>query len=55
MELRRSGHVVRVAPGRSALSAVREWLPRLPYSCERPDSMLLCASRCRGSRLVLDL
>ncbi|WP_267245541.1 PDR/VanB family oxidoreductase [Streptomyces sp. PR69] len=84
VELRRSGHTVRIAPGQSVLSAVRERLPHVPYSCEqgfcgtcrqrvvetdgeidhrdelltdaeRKDSMLLCVSRCRGSRLVLDL
>lgn len=82
VELRRSGDTVRVEAGQSVLSAVRERLPYVSYSCEqgfcgtcqqrvlegeidhrdelltdgeRADSMLLCVSRCRGDRLVLDL
>ncbi|MEE1928621.1 PDR/VanB family oxidoreductase [Streptomyces sp. TRM 70351] len=36
VELRRSGHVVRVGPGVSVLAAIREQaLPALPYSCEQ--------------------
>ncbi|WP_392676133.1 PDR/VanB family oxidoreductase [Streptomyces sp. LN785] len=82
VELRRTGRTVPVAAGRSVLSAVREELPHVSYSCEqgfcgtcqqrvlegeidhrdelltdaeREDSMLICVSRCRGERLVLDL
>ncbi|MFF9317536.1 PDR/VanB family oxidoreductase [Streptomyces sp. NPDC014735] len=82
VELRRSGRTVHVAADRSLLSAVREELPHVSYSCEqgfcgtcrqsvlegevdhrdelltdseRDDSMLICVSRCRGGRLVLDL
>ncbi|MFG2993920.1 PDR/VanB family oxidoreductase [Streptomyces sp. NPDC048257] len=82
VELSRSGRVVEVAAGESALAAVRRELPDIPYSCEqgfcgtcqhrvltgavdhrdelltdreRADSMLLCVSRAKGDRLVLDL
>ncbi|WP_320775415.1 PDR/VanB family oxidoreductase [Streptomyces sp. CRN 30] len=82
VELRRSGHVLTVGPDTSVLAAVREELPRTPYSCEqgwcgtcqqrvlegaidhrdelltdaeRGDSMLICVSRARGERLVLDM
>ncbi|MCM2391043.1 PDR/VanB family oxidoreductase [Streptomyces albipurpureus] len=82
IELRRSGRTVTVAPGQSALAAIRAELPNVPYSCqqgfcgtcrqrvlagevehrdellsaaEQRESMLICVSRCRDGRLVLDL